>query len=115
MGFSAEKRRGEFPCGISPLLSDFSKIWFGFQITPFVTPESFGACKPCGSLPPHSSFVPLVVRAFSVSSKAPSCPVASREPLPVLLMALVYSLLLEDFSSVDLKHTRDLSDCKRVW
>src|SRR5215813_7612918 len=109
-----QTRRGEFPYGISPLLSDFSKIWFGFQITPFVTPELLGICKPCGSRSPHFSFVSRVVRAFLVSSKASSCPVASREPLPVLLMALVYSLLLEDFSSVDLKHTRLLTDCKWV-
>jgi AcrR family transcriptional regulator len=33
---------------------------------------------------------------------------ASRGPLPVLLTALVYSLLLEDFSSADSYDTRDL-------
>ena len=35
----AQKQRGELPFEISPLLSDFSKIWFGVQITPIVTPE----------------------------------------------------------------------------
>jgi len=37
-----------------------------------------------------------------------------RVPFPVLLMALVYSLLLEDFSSVDSKDTRDLPQNHRV-
>jgi hypothetical protein len=35
-------------------------------------------------------------------------------PLPVLLMALIYSLLLEDFSSVELKDTRDLPENHRL-
>src|SRR5579871_472547 len=36
-GVSRKKLRGELPFEISPLLSDFSKIWFGIQITPIVT------------------------------------------------------------------------------
>ena len=34
--------------------------------------------------------------------------------MPVLLIALVYSLLLEDFSSVELKDTRDLVEKHRL-
>jgi hypothetical protein len=35
-------------------------------------------------------------------------------PLPVLLMTFIYSLLLEDFSSVELKDTRDLPEKHRL-
>ena len=53
--------------------------------------------------------------AFSLAGRASSSPgVPSpdllRAPLPVLLMALVYSLLLEDCSSVDFEDTPDLPE-----
>jgi hypothetical protein len=38
------KQRGDFSCERSPLLSDFSKTWFGFQVTADITPELFGTC-----------------------------------------------------------------------
>jgi|ERR1700722_12614738 hypothetical protein len=37
-----QKRKGELSCENSPPLFRFSEIWFGFQITTLVTPESFG-------------------------------------------------------------------------
>jgi hypothetical protein len=36
------KLRGDFSCEKPPLLSDFSKTWFGFQVTADVTPKLFG-------------------------------------------------------------------------
>ena len=47
----AQKQRGELPFEISPLLSDFSKIWFGVQITPIVTPELLGTCELAPAFP----------------------------------------------------------------
>jgi len=44
-------------------------------------------CEPCGPRFPNSSVATFVVRAFSVPSKASGFPIASREPLPVLLIA----------------------------
>jgi len=52
----------------------------------FVISESSETCEPCGPRFPYSSVIPFVVRAFLVPSKAPSCPVASRVPLPILLI-----------------------------
>jgi hypothetical protein len=42
----AQKRKGDFSREISPSLFRLSEIWFGFQITTLVTPESFGTHEP---------------------------------------------------------------------
>ncbi len=69
----------------------------------FVPSELLRSSEPCGPHFPRSPVVTFRCKSFLVPSKTSSCPVASRDPLPVLLMVLVYSLLLEDLSSVELK------------
>jgi hypothetical protein len=112
-----------------PSLSDFSKIWFGAQITTtryFRIARSFRAepalpvrfrhsirCKSF-LVPCQSSQFPEVLRESRCRFSRSSVPGPLRVPFPVLLMALVYSLLLEDFSSVDSKDTRDLPQKHRL-
>jgi hypothetical protein len=65
------KRKGDFSREISPSLSDFLKIWFGFQITTFVIPKSFWTHERSPHFR-HSSVITQVVRASllpSVSSR----------------------------------------------
>jgi hypothetical protein len=104
----AQKLRGDLSFEISPQLSDFSKTWFGAQVT---TTRHFRVVRYLRAKPALPVRFRRSIRCksflvLSTSSQSPEClasPVAGsrRVPLPVLLMALVYSLLLEDFSSVD--------------
>jgi hypothetical protein len=48
-----------------------------------------------------NSQLPECFASLVADSPGDPLPVPLRVPFPVLLMALVYSLLLEDFSSVD--------------
>lgn len=108
-----------------PFLSDFSKIWFGAQITATrhfrivrslraepVLPVHFRHSIRCKSflVPCRSSQFPECFASPVAGSPGVPFLVPLRVPFPVLLMALVYSLLLEDFSSVDSKDTRDLPE-----
>ena|SRR5580698_2221467 len=162
-GREPEKLRGDFSCERSPLLAEFSKTWFGAQVTTIVTPKLFGVCGfgpafpvlrceiRCKSflVPPVAARLPGVLREshlrFPCESRFrfpcgahlrcssefrcrfPSKPrfdshpeFLSRRPCGLRFrfswssfpgslassvtgspMALVFSLLLEDFSSVD--------------
>jgi hypothetical protein len=161
------KQRGDLSCERPPLLSDFSKTWFGFQITADVTSRLFGTygrtrvsrtpsflrCKSflvpsrCSQLPEccvrlvsdslaSLFFVPLrglVSDSLAGFFSGPSSKSRFRFPCEFLCrysgsslfgplagsasgapMALVYSLLLEDRSSVELKDTPAGGDCKSV-
>jgi hypothetical protein len=94
----------DFPCRISAPSSVFFEDLVRLpNHNYFVASGSFETCEPCGPRFPFSPVAPFVVRAFPVSSKAPGCPFASRDPLPVLLMVRCLLSSLEDLSSVDLK------------
>ena len=67
-----QKRKGEFSCENSPPLFRFSEIWFGFQITTLVTPESFGTYELT------SAFTSL----FYDYTRCKSLPTAVRPQLP---------------------------------
>jgi len=83
--------------------------------------KGFGAFEQSPRLP-YSSVIPFVARAFLSScrnNQFPECFASFVSdspgvPLPAPLMTLVCSLLLENFSSVDLKDTRDLPEIHRV-
>ena len=120
-----QKRRGDFSFEISPLLSDFSKTWFGAQITTdghfgivrslraeLALPVLFRHSIRCESFPGPSRSSQFPECFASPVAGSPGVPflVPLRVPFPVLLMALVYSLLLEDCSSAELKDTRDLPE-----
>jgi hypothetical protein len=83
-----------------PLLSDFSKTRFGTRSQLLVTSELFETCERSPPFPVLSRRY-LRCKSFlvpSISSQFPECFANSvsgsrRVPLPVLLMALVYSLL----------------------
>ena len=97
------KRRGDFPCGISPPLSDFSKVWFGFQTT---TLCHYGFVQDLRAEARVSRILPQSPRRKSLLGSARQHPVS--RPLPESRFRsprqlLVCSLLLEDLSSVDLK------------
>jgi hypothetical protein len=83
-----------------PLFSDFSKIWFGAQIT---TDCYFRLVRYLRAEPALPILLRFHIRckSFLVPSKSsqfPDCFVSSVAGPPD---GLVYSLLLEDFSSVD--------------
>src|SRR6266576_971056 len=104
-----------------PLLSDFSKIWFGAQITTDCHSGSVRSLR-AELAPPVLFRHSIRCKSFPgpcLSSQFPECfasLVADSPgvPLPVPLMDLVYSLLLEDCSSAELKDTRDLPEEHRV-
>jgi len=118
-----EKSKGRF------LFRDLAPLLFPIFRRPgsvprsqlIVTPEGFGSFEQSSRFP-YSSVIPFAARAFLGSCRSIQFPecfaslVADSPgvPLPVLPMALVCSLLLEDFSSVDLKDTRDLPEMHRA-
>jgi len=85
---SAEKRRGDLPCGISPLLFRFFRRPGSGTRSQRLSLRSGLVDANLSARAAHTlpSFH-LVVRAFSVPSKASGCPVTSRDPFPVLLIA----------------------------
>jgi len=102
------KRRGDFSFEISPLTLRFSKTWFGAQITAdcrFKIVRSLRAEPALPVLFRHyircKSFPGAMLNSQSPGCLASLVADSPGVPLPVLLLALIYSLLLEDFSSVD--------------
>ena len=121
MGHGA-KAKGDFSFEISPPdFPDFRRPGSAPRSQLIVIPETFGAFEQSPRLP-YSSVIPFVARAFLSScrnNQFPECFASFVSdspgvPLPVPLMALVCSLLLENFSSVDLKDTRDLREIHLV-
>jgi hypothetical protein len=49
-GERRKKRKGDFSCESSPSLSDFSKIWFGFQITTDSRAEIIRVLQACACI-----------------------------------------------------------------
>jgi hypothetical protein len=96
------KRKGDLPCERPPFLSDFLKLWFGFQITTLLS-RSYSILTNLRPRFPHSSVTHFVVRAFSLppfTFQLPGLLLEFRCRFPRWL--LVYSLLLEDLSSDEL-------------
>jgi hypothetical protein len=100
-----QMRKGDFPCEISPSLLRFSEIWFGFQITAPIIPESLGTHELQPVLLPHSSVITFAAKAFLPPSffqlPGSSLVADSRRRL------LVRFLLLEDHSSAETNSTLD--------
>ncbi len=122
---SNAKAKGDFPFEISPPLSDFSKTWFGAQVTTdchsgivrvlraeLALPALFRHSIRCKSFlgPSISSQFPECFGSLVADSPGVPFLVPLRVPFPVLPMVLVYSLLLEDCSSAEMKDTRDLPE-----
>ena len=104
------KAKGRYPFrDVALCLSDFSKIWFGDQTTTLSSREFSGCCE---REPAHlgSSGITSVVRAFS-SYPSHSVSRVLREFRCRFSLGLVYSLLLEDCSSVEENSTRYFSEC----
>ena len=111
--YRMKRRRGDFSCERSPLLSDFSKTWVRHQATATCY---LGLSEPCEHDPqhPNTSAALFPVRASSVPSGPPgrpsfpktlSCLIASRAPFPRPSTVLRPLSPLEDRSSVDLDTT----------
>ena len=120
------KAKGRLLLRVVALSSDFSKIWFGFQTTTSLIPAS---CETCGLAPVFPLIPPRShpLREFLGSIlEVPGCPVPSCAWPPVARLPrescfqasrrpLVYSLLLEDLSSVGSDNTRDLLQNKGLF
>ena len=71
------KRKGGFPCGKPPFLSDFLKLWFGFQITTLLS-RSYQAFANRSPRSPNSFRDPTRCTSFLIAIlETSSCPEAS--------------------------------------
>lgn len=109
---AARKARGRLLLRVIALSSDFSKTWFGFQAATRLSqlPERPAGLRPCF---PRSAAITFVARASSDPSPEPPVSRSPRANSPVSRFVFesrcrasrffrVYSLPLEDLSSVEL-------------
>lgn len=108
-----KKRRGDFPCGISPLLSDFSKIWFGLQITTTLSPRTGSGPANLAARPSFTLCGSLRCKSFLGSIQSFRLPVRLARPVAGSPDGPCPLSPLEDLSSVDLKHTPHREECNR--
>lgn len=107
------KQKGGISFEIPPSTSDFSKIRFGFQIATYCYCGITWESEPVSSRSPCTSTVSIVARDCSVPPRSLQLPECFASSVAGSRGGgRLFSLLLEDLSSVDLKDTRDLAEYK---
>src|SRR5277367_5632576 len=81
------KQRDGFSCEKPPLLSDFSKTWFGFQITADVTSKLFGTYEQARVSRTPSFFR---CKSFPVPSRCSQLPECRVRPVSDSLASLFF-------------------------